>query len=66
MLTELTYPDRIEILNPSLTVQVRVVSEVLRDGETLAQSFSRYVLEKGADLSGQPDIVVTICASIWK
>lgn len=65
MITETTYPDRVEVLNPSLTVQVRMVSEVLRDGEVIAQSFSRYILEKGAGLTGQPDIVVTICTAIW-
>lgn len=42
-----------------------MVSEVLRDGEVIAQSFSRYILEKDADLTEQPDIVVTICTAIW-
>lgn len=65
MLTENTYVDRIEALIPSLAVQVRVSNEVLRDGEIVAQSFSRYVLEPGADLTGQPEIVAKICAAVW-
>jgi hypothetical protein len=65
MLTENSYTDRVEVLSPSLIVQVRVSNEVLRDGEVIAQSFSRYVLEPGADLTNQPESVVKICSAIW-
>lgn len=65
MLTENTYPDQIEVLNPSLIVQVRVNNEVLRDGELIAQSFSRYILNPGDDLTNEPDIVVKVCTAVW-
>lgn len=65
MLEEVTYPDLIEVLQPSQSVQVRVANKVLKDGEPIASSFHRYVLEKGADLTGQPDEVVRICNAAW-
>lgn len=65
MLEEVTYPDKIEIINPSMNVQVRMTNLIKRDGEVIAQSFSRYVLEPGSDLTGQPDAVAKVCLAVW-
>lgn len=65
MLEEFSYPDKIEVLLPSQIVQVRVVTEVKKDGDIIASSFFRYTLERGADLSSQPVEVVRICDAAW-
>ena len=65
MFKEVTYPDLIEVVHPSKIVQVRITNEIWKDDEVVAQSFSRYTLEPGADLTGQPESVVKICTAIW-
>lgn len=65
MFEESSYPDKIEVLQPTLHVQVRIANEVRKDGAIIAQSFRRYVLEPGADLTGQPELVIKICKAIW-
>lgn len=65
MFEEITYPDLIEVVQPSQNVQVRMITEVRKDGAVIASSYSRYVLEPGADLTGQPPEVVRICNAVW-
>lgn len=66
MLEEVVYPDKIEVITPSMNVQVRMLSLIKKNGEVIAQSFSRYVLEPGSDLTGQPEEVVKVCSAVWK
>lgn len=65
MFEEVTYPDLIEVVQPSQVVQVRMVNEVRKDGAAIGQSYSRYTLEPGADLTGQPVVVAKVCAAVW-
>lgn len=52
MLTEQTVTDKLEVLSDG-TVQVREANQVLRGGEVIAQTYTRYVIDI-ADLS--PDL----------
>ena len=64
MLTERTIFSLCEVL-PNTTLQVRIANQVL-DGETVkAQTFHRYCLAPGSDLTGQPDQVVTVATAAW-
>lgn len=64
-LTEETFADKIEVIRPINSVQVRVATVIKRDGEEVSRTYHRYVLEQGADLSGQPAEVVAICNAAW-
>ena len=64
MLTERTIFSLCEVL-PNTTLQVRIANQVL-DGETVkAQTFHRYCLAPGSDLTGQPEQVVTVATAAW-
>lgn len=64
MLTERTIFSLCEVL-PNATIQVRIANQVL-DGETVkAQTFHRYCLAPGSDLTGQPEQVVTVATAAW-
>jgi hypothetical protein len=56
--------DKIEVTAMN-TIQVRECITVYRDGVEHSRSFQRYVLNPGADLTGQPDKVKAIASSIW-
>ena len=64
-LTENSLVDQIEVLSTG-HIQVREANQVLRDGEVIAQTFHRYVLEPNSDLTGQPDKVVAIAQAAWQ
>lgn len=64
MLTEKTILSLVEV-TPDGVVQVRLANQVL-DSETVkAQTFKRYCLAPGSDLTGQPDQVVTVATAAW-
>jgi hypothetical protein len=64
MLTERTVVSLVEV-TPNGTIQVRLANQIL-DGETVkAQTFQRYCLDPGSDLTGQPDQVVAIANAVW-
>jgi hypothetical protein len=64
MLTERTVISLFEV-TPNGTIQVRLANQIL-DGETVkAQTFHRYCLAPGSDLTGQPDQVVAIANAVW-
>ncbi|OPY04988.1 MAG: hypothetical protein A4E61_00488 [Syntrophorhabdus sp. PtaB.Bin184] len=79
MLAERTIVDRIEVLPESGAIQVRQRNQILRvedvldeDGkvtgtteEEVSFTFHRYVLEKGADLEGQPENVKAVAEATW-
>lgn len=47
------------------TILYREVNRVLKDGVQIAESFHRYSLVPGQDLTGQPEMVVHIAALAW-
>lgn len=63
-LTEQTLIDRIEVLESGI-VQVRQATRVMRDGEQIAQTYERWVLSPGDDVSGQPENVRRVCGAVW-
>ena len=73
MLEKIITIDRIEVLPESGHVQVRQrISVMETEGEgdeaitkELSYTFHRYVLEKDADLSGQPEQVRMIAEAAW-
>jgi len=76
-LTETTEYDKIEVVGPYKTVQVRKATVIKRDGVEIpgARSFHRYILNAGTldasdnlvdtDLSEEPAEVVAICNAVW-
>ena len=64
MLTERTVVSLVEV-TPNGTIQVRLANQIM-DGETVkAQTFHRYCLTPGSDLTGEPDQVVAIANAVW-
>lgn len=64
MITEKTILSLVEV-TPLKAVQVRLANQIL-DGETVkAQTFHRYCLAPGSDLTGEPDQVVAIANAVW-
>ncbi len=67
--------DKIEVIGIYKHVQVRKASVIKKDGEEIARSFNRYLLECGTldasdnlvdtDLSGEPAEVSAICNAVW-
>lgn len=62
--SEIKEVDKIEVTRMN-TIQVRECLTVYRDGVEHSKTFQRYVLNPGADLTGQPDKVKAIAASVW-
>ena len=62
--SEVKEVDKIEVTGMN-TIQVRECLTVYRDGVEHSKTFQRYVLNPGADLTGQPDKVKAIAASVW-
>lgn len=62
--SEVKTVDMIEVTAAN-TIQVRESLTVYRDGQEHSRSFQRYVLNPGADLTGQPDKVKAIAAATW-
>ena len=67
--------DKIEVVGPYKTVQVRKATVIKKDGVELTRSFERYVLDIGSldpdkklrerDISGQPAEVQAVCNAVW-
>lgn len=62
--SEVKTVDMVEVTAAN-TIQVRETLTVYRDGQEHSRSFQRYVLNPGADLTGQPDKVKSIAGSVW-
>ena len=63
-LTETVSIDRIEVVN-EWTIQVRQATVIEKDGEQVARSFHRWVLNPDSDISGQEQRVKDICNAAW-
>ena len=64
MLEEITIVDKIECLANGV-LQIRDRHQILKDGQEIAASFHRHVLNPGDDLTGQADRVKDIAAAVW-
>lgn len=49
----------------SNSVQVRQSTQIVEDGKVLSESYDRWVLSIGDDISGQTPKVQAICNSVW-
>ena len=47
------------------SVQVRQVTRIVEDGNVLSETFSRWVVSPGDDLSEQDAKVQAICNAVW-
>jgi len=63
-LTRKTSVDQITI-DEIGNVLVRTVNKVVDGSEIIAQSYNRYVLIPGQDVSDQPDNVRAVCSAVW-
>lgn len=63
-LTERTEEDKIEIVGPFKSVQVRTATIIERDGEEISRSFHRHVIQAGDDYSNESAEVQAICAVV--
>ena len=74
-LTERFENDKIEVVGPYKSVQVRKATIIERDGVELTRSFHRHALQCGSldaddnfvdtDISGQDADVQAICNAVW-
>ena len=64
-LSESTEYDKVEIVGPYKTVQVRKATVIKKDGTELTRSFHRYVLQPDSDISAEPAEVTAICNAVW-
>jgi hypothetical protein len=56
--------DKIEVLETD-HIQVRQVTRIVEDGNPLSESYTRWVLQKGDDISGQDAKVQAVCNTVW-
>lgn len=63
-LTEKKEIDRIEVVN-DWNIQVRESTIIQKDGQQIAQTFHRWVLNPDSDISTQEEKVKNICNAAW-
>lgn len=63
-LTKKTTVDKIEVLEYG-SIQVRQAIRIFEDDKFLSQSYHRYVLQPGDDLTNQDSKVVAIAEATW-
>jgi len=63
-LAESTEEDKIEVVGPFKTVQVRTATVIKKDGAEISRSFHRHAIEAGQDYSDQSTEVKAICAAV--
>ena len=56
--------DKIEIVGPYKTVQIRTCTQVLEDGVELSSGYHRHVVTAGDDYSNESAEVQAICAVV--
>jgi len=57
--------DKIEVVGPYKSVQVRKATVIKKDDKELTRSFERYVLQSDADVSKEPAEVKAVCDAVW-
>ena len=63
-LTERHEVDKIEIVGPHRTVQVRTATVIERDGEEITRSYHRHAVSAGDDYSNETAEVQAVCAAV--
>ena len=63
-LTKEVTQDKIEIVGPYKSIQVRTCTKVLEDGIELSSGFHRHVVSAGDDYSNESPEVQAICAAV--
>ncbi len=56
--------DKIEIVGPYKSVQIRTCTQVLEDGVELSSGYHRHVVVAGQDYSNESAEVQAICAAV--
>lgn len=64
MLIETKLIDKIEVIENGI-VQVREATRILKDGVQIAQTYHRWTLTPGQDVSDQPANVQAIATAAW-
>ena len=71
-LTKSVTADKIEVVtgqdedgNDVISVQVRMTTKVMEDGELLSSSYHRHVIQSDDDWSSEPSNVQTICNAVF-
>ena len=63
-LTETKVIDKIEVIENGI-VQVREATRIIKDGEQIAQTFHRWSLTPGQDISDQASNVQAVANAAW-
>lgn len=63
-LSEVTSIEQI-IVNDLGSVQYKTATKIMRDDVEISKTFHITVLSPGQDLTGHPDNVAAICATVW-
>lgn len=66
-LTKEISTSKIELVDLSNTpiVQVRESTKILEDGVAISESFRRYTIQQGEDISSEPSVVQSVCNAVW-
>ena len=71
-LTKSVTADKIEVVtgqdedgNDVISVQVRMTTKVMEDGELLSSSYHRHVIQSDDDWSSEPQNVQNICNAVF-
>jgi hypothetical protein len=56
--------DKIEVVENGI-IQIRQATKILEDGNQLSQSYHRWTLVPGQDISDQEDKVQAVCNAVW-
>ena len=64
-ITKTTEVDKIEIVGPYKTLQVRQATVIKEDGNEISRTFHRYSLPPDADISNEPSDIQGVCNAVW-
>jgi len=64
MFTEEKKVDKIEVVSEYKIIQVRTATIVKKDGEEVARSYHRHIVQPGQNLSGEDETVVAIANAV--
>ena len=56
---------KVEVIPPYSVLQVRRADIILKDGEEVARSYHRHVLNPGADVSKEAKVVQEVAGGVW-
>ena len=63
-LTKEVTQDKLELVGPYRTLQIRTCTKVLEDGTELSSGYHRHVVSAGDDYSAESAEVQAICAAV--